>query len=96
MVWDDHARGKTGVVVSGTVVIVSAICRAGTIVVAAHVRDRGGVHTPLNHGRRAGSERAMIVGEHQGFVVKHPGLTSENVRIKGVVTLSLFQTALHG
>lgn len=47
-------RGKTGMDISIMVVVV--ISRAGTIVVAAHIRGRGGVHASLDHGRRTGGE----------------------------------------
>jgi hypothetical protein len=92
---DDLTRGKAGVVVSSTVVVVSAISRAWTIAVTTHIRKRRGVHASLNHGGRTGGERAMIIGEHLRLVVKHPRLTSEDVRIKGVMILFLLQTALY-
>jgi hypothetical protein len=87
------ARDESGVVVCSVVVVVPSIGRAGTIVVAAHIRDRRGVHTSLDHGRRTRGERTVTIGDHLGIVVKHPGLTSEDVRIKGVPIPPFVQTA---
>ena len=91
---DDLTRGKTGGIVSSTVVVVSAVGGAGSIVVTAHIRDRRGIHASLDHGGRTRGESAMIVRKHLRLVVKHSGLTSEDVGIEGIATLSLLQTAL--
>ena len=95
MVRGDLARGETRVVVTCVVVFVPSVGRSRSIVVTTRTRNRRGIHTSFNHGRRAGSEGAVtaVVGNHMRLVVEHPRLTSKDIRIEGVVSFPL-QTTL--
>jgi hypothetical protein len=96
MVRSDLAR----VVVACVVVVVPSvgrsrsICGSRSVVVTTRARNRRGIHTPFNHGRRAGSEGAVaaVVGNHMRLVVEHPRLTSKDIRIEGVVSFPLKTT----
>lgn len=81
-------------VVCSIIVVVPSVGRARTIVITTHIRDRSGVHASLDHGGRTRGKWAMIIGKDVRIILKHPGLTSEDVRIKGVVIPSLLQAAL--
>ena len=53
------------------------------------------MHASFDHGGRVGEEGAVVIREYLRLVMKDPRLTSEDLRIEGIVVFSLLHTVLY-